>query len=331
MMKRLWKTAATVAAVCIAAVCGMTVWHHYVAAPWTRDGRTRVQVANVAPQVSGQIVELHVVDNQYVHKGDVLYVIDKVDFQTALDSAIANLQMRAADLQNKKLEAVRRAALGLDSTSVEEKQTFASIAAQAEAMFHSAQSQVAQAEINLRRTAVRSPVNGPVSNLQMRPGDYAQTGVTNLAVIDADSYWVDGYFEETKLPFVCVGDAARARLMGYEQPIEGVVDSITRGIAVSDAAASNQGLPSVNPVYTWIRLAQRVPVRIRIKRLPAGIPLVAGMTATISLDSVRFAQSGFGFRDTLGRWFDSAARHDRGPCDISAPQAGPVMAVPLPG
>lgn len=144
--------------------------------PWTRDGRTRVQVANVAPQVSGQIPELHVADNQRVRNGDVLYIIDRFDYRRALADARATLQMRAADLLSKRLAADRRSALNANSTSVEEKQTYPASAAEAEAMFRAAQAALAQAEVNLDRTEVRSPVNGVVTKLQMRVGDYAQTG-----------------------------------------------------------------------------------------------------------------------------------------------------------
>jgi len=130
----------------------------------------------------------------------------------------------------------------------------------------------------------------------MRVGDYAQAGRANISVIDADSYWIDGYFEETKMAHVCVGDRAEAALMGYRDPIVGRVQSITRGISVSNAAPSTQGLPNVNPVYTWVRLAQRVPVRIRITDMPAGIPLVSGMTATVT---IRGAEARKSFADHL--------------------------------
>jgi hypothetical protein len=130
------------------------------------------------------------------------------------------------------------------------------------------------------------PVNGYVTNLLLRLGDYAHAGVTNISVIDADSYWVDGYFEETKMAHICIGDRAEVKLMGYRDPIVGQVQTVTRGISVSNAAPSTQGLPNVDPVYTWVRLAQRVPVRIRITHVPAGVPLVSGMTVTVTIRGV---------------------------------------------
>jgi RND family efflux transporter MFP subunit len=293
--KGLFKLCLTAAVLSVAAVAALLVWDYYVAAPWTRDGRVRVQVASVAPQVSGQITEVRVVDNQFVHKGDVLYVIDRFDFQNALDQAKTQVTMKAADLQVKSVQAERRQHLSDLATTAEEQQQYVGNATQAQAAFESAQARQALAEINLGRTRVTSPVNGFVTNFQMRVGDYAHAGTANLSIIDADSYWVDGYFEETKMARVCVGDRAEAQLMGYARPILGVVESVTRGIAVSDAAASTQGLPNVDPVYTWVRLAQRVPVRIRITDVPPGVPLVSGMTATVS---VRDAAS-----DAPGPWW----------------------------
>src|SRR5262249_41182408 len=102
------KRLATLGIALVALLMGLTTWDYYVTAPWTRDGRVRVQVASVAPQVSGQITELRVGDNQYVHRGDVLYVIDPFDFQVALRADNAQLQQRAADLQVKQLQSDRR-------------------------------------------------------------------------------------------------------------------------------------------------------------------------------------------------------------------------------
>jgi multidrug resistance efflux pump len=274
---------ATLAIALVAILMALLTWNYYVTAPWTRDGRVRVQVASVAPQVSGQITELRVGDNQYVHKGDVLYLIDTFDFEAALLGNKAQLQQKAADLQVKQMQSLRRQQLSSLATTPEEQQTFAGAAVQAKAAFEAAHQQVAQAEINLQRTKVLSPVNGYVTNLLMRVGDYAHVGGADISIIDTDSYWIDGYFEETKMARICIGDRVEAKLLGYSQPILGHVASVTRGIGVSDAAAGTQGLPNVDPVYTWVRLAQRVPVRIAIDSVPPGVPLVSGMTATVTV------------------------------------------------
>lgn len=283
LVKPFAKRLATLAIMLVAAVMALVTWDYYVTAPWTRDGRVRVQVASVAPQISGRIVEVRIADNQFVHKGDVLYVIDPFDFEVAVRSSKALVEQRAADLQVKQVQSDRRQHLSSIATSAEEQQVFAGTAVQADAAFKAAQQQLAQAEVNLQRTQVRSPVNGYVTNLLMRVGDYAREGTANVSVTDSDSYWVDGYFEETKMARVCIGDRVEAKLMGYAQPITGHVATVTRGIGVSNAAAGVQGLPNVDPIYTWVRLAQRVPVRIAIDKVPPGIPLVAGMTATVTV------------------------------------------------
>ncbi|HEY1944966.1 MAG TPA: HlyD family secretion protein [Roseiarcus sp.] len=304
---------ATLAIAAVAILTALVTWDYYVTSPWTRDGRVRVQVASVAPQISGQITELRVGDNQYVHKGDLLYVIDAFDFGTALRSDQAQLQQKAADLQVKKVQSERRQQLSNLATTAEEQQTFAGAALQAKAAFDAVEQQVAQAEINLQRTKVRSPVNGYVTNLQMRVGDYAHVGSANISIIDTDSYWIDGYFEETKMAHICVGDRVEAKLLGYSQPILGHVASVTRGIGVSDAAAGPQGLPNVDPVYTWVRLAQRVPVRIAIDSAPPGVPLVSGMTATVTVKDATGANR--------GGWLDRAVAAVKAP--LSDVFAGP--------
>ena len=200
--------------------------------------------------------------------------------------------MKAADLQVKKAQAERRQKLSDLATTAEQQQQYVGTAVQAQAAFDSSQQQVDQAEINLRRTEIKSPVSGFVTNLLMRVGDYAKEGTTNISVIDADSYWIDGYFEETKMARVCVGDRVEAQLMGYRQPIVGRVSTVTRGISVSDAAPSTQGLPNVDPIYTWVRLAQRVPVRVAITDMPPGIPLVSGMTATVTVTGAEAREGG---------------------------------------
>jgi RND family efflux transporter MFP subunit len=274
---------ATLVIALVAVLVCIVAWGHYVMAPWTRDGRIRAQVASVAPQVSGQITEVKIADNQFVHKGDVLYVIDPFDFEVALRTNMASLKQRAADQQVKEAQSERRLHLSDLATTPEQQQTYKGNAIQAQAAFEAMQQQVAQAEINLNRTQVRSPVNGYVTNLLLRVGDYGHTGVTNVSIIDTDSYWLDGYFEETQMARVCVGNRAEAKLMGYSSLIVGHVATVTRGVSVSNAAAGAQGLPNVDPIYTWVRLAQRVPVRIEIDAVPPDMPLVSGMTATVTI------------------------------------------------
>jgi multidrug resistance efflux pump len=264
-----------------AAVAVIGLWQHYMVSPWTRDGQIRVQVADIAPQVAGAITELYAQDNAFVHKGDLLYVIDKANYKVKVDLAQAEVMSKQADLKVKEASNLRRQKLSTLSTSVEEKENYEGQYAVAQAAYQSALANLEQAKLDLARTDVHSPVNGYVTNLLLRIGDYANTGVANISVIDSDSFWVSGYFEETKLGSFKVGDPAKIELMGFGETLTGHVESFTRGISTANATSSTQGLPAVEAVYTWVRLAQRIPIRIKIDTVPKGVTLAAGMTATV--------------------------------------------------
>jgi multidrug resistance efflux pump len=261
----------------------VAIWDHYLTAPWTRDGQVQVNVVSLAPQVSGQVTALHVIDNQQIHRGDVLYEIEPIDYQIAESVAQATTDGKAADLALRQSETKRRLALTDLSTSREEVQTYQSNAAVAAAAYALSLAQLNQAKIDLQRTKVLSPVNGYATNLQLRIGDYATKGVRNISLIDSDSFYVAGYFEETKLQGIHIGDKAIVALMGYKRPVIGHVESIARGINSPNADPGSLGLASVSPVFTWVRLAQRIPVRIHIDEVPPGLVLSAGMTATITV------------------------------------------------
>ena len=284
---RRWRTlpvAVTLGCALAAAVLGWAAWNAWLAQPWTRDGRVRAYVVSMAPEVAGRITELRVRDNQLVRKGDVLMVIDPTDYAVAVSANEAALQQATVDAQNKQQQSERRQMLNTLSTSVEEKQGFAAGALQADASVQQARSKLAQARVNLERAQMRSPVNGWVTNLLAREGDYATVGQRNIALVDAGSFWVDGYFEETALSRIRDGDPARVHLMGHRQVLRGHVDSVTRGIQVANAQPDAAGLATVNPIFTWVRLAQRVPVRIQLDQVPDNVCLVAGTTATVEVD-----------------------------------------------
>ena len=274
----------TLVAIAVAGVLGRATWNAYMGAPWTRDGTVRAYVVTMAPEVSGHIVELPVADNQFVHKGDLLMVIDPTNYKIAVSLAEAAVQQAQANAQNIEREAKRRQELTTLAVTVEEKQTYASNALASQAQLQQAQANLDQARVNLERTEIRSPVNGWVTNLLAQLGDYATVGQDKISVVDADSFWVDGYFEETNLDRIQVGDPANVKLMGYSQIVRGHVGSIARGINVANAQPNGQGLATVNPIFTWVRLAQRIPVRIHIDQVPEGVVLAAGMTATVQID-----------------------------------------------
>jgi multidrug resistance efflux pump len=281
---RIFPLLITLATVAAAATLGRAMWDAYMGAPWTRDGTVRVYVVTMAPEVSGRIFELPVADNQFVHRGDLLMVIDPTNYKIAVSLAEAAVQQAQVNAQNAEREAKRRLELSNLAVTVEQQQTFETSAVAAQAQSQQAQANLDQARVNLRRTEIRSPVNGWVTNLLAQLGDYANVGQNEISVVDADSFWVDGYFEETNVDAIREGDPASIKLMGYHQIVRGHVDSIARGINVANAQPNGQGLANVNPIFTWVRLAQRIPVRVHIDQVPEGVVLAAGMTATVQID-----------------------------------------------
>ena len=275
----------TAAAVAVAGALSWAMWQAYMGAPWTRDGTVRAYVVTMAPQIAGQIVQLPVADNQFVHKGDLLMVIDPTNYKIAVSLAEAAVQQTQANTQNVEREAQRRQELSNLAVTTEEKQTYEANAVVAQAQYQQALANLDQARVNNERTQIRSPVNGWVTNLLAQLGDYATVGNNVISLVDADSFWVDAYFEETNIASIRIGDPASVKLMGYRQIVRGHVGSIARGINVPNAQPNGQGLATVNPIFTWVRLAQRIPVRIHIDDVPDGVRLAAGMTATVQIDA----------------------------------------------
>ncbi|MXV43781.1 HlyD family efflux transporter periplasmic adaptor subunit [Saccharibacter sp. 17.LH.SD] len=280
-LRRLLRPLLTLIVVCLAVGLGYVVWDIYVLDPWTRDGRVRVYVVDAAPEVSGTVVSVPVVDNQFVHKGDPLFVIDPLRFHLKIDEARARLLGVTEDYKLSISNARRRKGLS-GVVSREEQEDFDSEVETRHAKVEEAQSDLDTALLNLQRSTVYAAVDGYVTNLNLRVGDYAQAGQPRMAVIDAHSYWVNAYFEETKMHGVRVGDPARIKLMGYRHVLRGHVVSIGRGINDENGVSDRLGLPDVNPIFTWVRLAQRIPVRIEFDDVPPEVTLSAGMTATVA-------------------------------------------------
>lgn len=277
------RVAATLALVAAALVGGAALWQYYLYSPWTRDGRVRTEVVGVAPEVAGRVATLHVADNQYVRKGDLLFTIDPESYRLNVAQAEAVVENRVQDKRLREAQSSRRAQLDNLSVSAEEKEQFAINAAISGIALRQAQVAADIARLDLARTEVRSPVNGYATNLLLRIGDYATVGKISVTLIDADAFWISGYFEETKLARIREGAPALIRLMGEDRPLTGRVESVARGITDPNAAAGGEGLANVNPNFTWVRLAQRIPVRIRIDRIPDGVRLAAGMTCTVTI------------------------------------------------
>lgn len=258
------------------------LWDRYERDPWTRDGRVRADVVQVAPDVSGLVTDVLVHDNQTVKKGQALFVIDQPRFELALRQSEAAVASAQARVDEAVLEDKRNHNLG-NLVSTEILQQGGTRLAEAQAAL--AQAVVARdtAKLNMERTTVLAPVNGYITNFELRPGNYATAGHPMFALVDSDSLHVDGYFEETKLPRIHVGDRVSVRLMGEPQLLYGHVESIAGGIEDRERGPSSNLLSNVNPTFNWVRLAQRVPVRVALDRLPPDIRLIAGRTATVSV------------------------------------------------
>ena len=279
----------TVLAVIAAFLVARWMWIHYELEPWTRDGRVRADTVEVAPDVAGLVVSVAVHDNSPVQKGEVLFQIDPVRYRLALEQANAAIKTDEAALDEAKREAFRNRVLG-KLVSVEQADQTRTRVEQGEAALAQATADRDVARVNLERTDVRALVPGWATNVQLRPGNYASAGRTVMALIDSDSLHIDGYFEETKLPRIHPGDAVRAYLMGHKTPIEGHVESISGGIVDRERQATESPLANVNPTFQWVRLAQRIPVRIHIDRVPADTRLVAGLTTTVIVTPSRKAE-----------------------------------------
>ncbi|MDP5009453.1 MAG: efflux RND transporter periplasmic adaptor subunit [Glaciimonas sp.] len=285
VLKTLLKAAITLVVVGIAFFLTHKLWDHYMNSPWTRDGRVRADVISVAADVAGRVVEVPVRDNAFVKKGDLLMKIDPAHYTLALVQAEAVVAQYRVALTTKQRDAARRATLGVDIISSEVRENSSADASSAQATYQAALAARDIAKLNLERTEVRAPADGWVANLNVHAGDYAQAGAAKMTVIDASSFWVYGYFEENKIPLMQVGDQTEIRLLGNDKIISGHIDSIARGITDRDNGPSSNGLANVNPSFNWVRLAQRVPVRIHIDKVPDGITLAAGMTCTVVVKS----------------------------------------------
>jgi multidrug resistance efflux pump len=265
-----------------AVYAGWQLWRHYEVEPWTRDGRVKAYVVQVAPDVTGQVTKVYVHDNQQVAAGQPLFEIDRARFELALRQSEAQVEAAQAALAQTLRENKRNTQLD-DLVSAETREQGQTRSDQARAALAQAEVNRDTAKLNLERTHVVSAVDGIVTNLDLREGAYATASHPVMAVVDSKSFYVEGYFEETKLPGIQIGDKVEVTLMGTRQPLPGRVESFAEGIADRDRSTGANMLPNVNPTFNWVRLAQRIPVRIALDPLPASVRLVAGQTATVKV------------------------------------------------
>ncbi|MPW16801.1 efflux RND transporter periplasmic adaptor subunit [Paraburkholderia sp. CNPSo 3157] len=285
-MKKTWFSVGqillTLIVVAIAAAVLWKLVDYYMFAPWTRDGHVRADVIQVAPDVSGLITQVNVVDNQEVKRGDVLFVIDQARYELALRNAQATAQQRRATLDQARREDARNRALGnlVARESVEETH---SRVEQAAAALADAEVAIDTAHLNLQRTVIVSPVDGYLNDRAPRVGEFVSAGRAVLSVVDMHSFRVDGYFEETKLHGIDIGQPVDIKVMGEPNVLRGHVQSIVAAIEDRDRQQSANLLPNVNPAFSWVRLAQRIPVRVALDEIPADFRMIAGRTATVSV------------------------------------------------
>ncbi|WP_416383715.1 HlyD family efflux transporter periplasmic adaptor subunit [Pseudomonas guariconensis] len=310
-LKPVFSKALTLAVLALALVLGWFAWDYYTRAPWTRDARVRADVVTLSAEVAGRIIELPIHDNQFVKQGDLLLQIDPARYELAVLHAERAVEVARAALGQSKASIVANEALLKQRRSEEQRrrrlQSLSAISAEeweksgtdvavaqadllreqsnlglAQANVQLAEATLKQARLDLERTRVTAPVSGYVTNLLTRQGDFAQSGTPLLALVDSSSFHVSGYFEETKLPKIKVGSHARIALMSGEV-LEGTVESIAYAITDRENQPGNRLLANVNPSYTWVKLAQRIPVRLRLERSADAPPLRAGTTATVTI------------------------------------------------
>ena len=275
----------TLSAVAIAAWVLYDIYKDYLIYPWTRDGQVSAQVIQITPRVTGPLIELPIKDNQWVKKGTLLFKIDPSDYLAKVDHALSTLATsEAAAAEAKDVSDRARKAHKLYRGTISEQRLIevvdAEIAAQAEV--RAAKAELHSARLNLSYTDMYAPVDGFITHLRLRTGSQAVSNQSLLALVDTESFWIDAFFKETLMENIQPGDKAIVKLMSYpDKPIEGVVDSIGWGVAQDDGSPGYQGLPTIEPSFDWIRLAQRIPVRVHLGKLPQGVILRIGSTATV--------------------------------------------------
>ena len=274
----------TVLLVLAAGLAGSWVWNDYMHSPWTRDGRIRADIITVAPDVSGWVTRLDIRNDESVEKGQLLFEVDRHRYQAALAKSEANLENKKYSLALEQHKYERRKELVKSkSISLEDLEVARINTKVAEANYKLAQAELVTAKLNFKRTKVYAPESGDIINLNLRQGNYVSQGGPVLAIVKADSFYVTGYFEETKIPLIHLGQKAKVTLLSGGDALDGEVISVGRAIANTNTKSDNQLLPQIQQTFNWVRLAQRIPVDIKLTSAPKDTRLSAGMTVSIHL------------------------------------------------
>jgi multidrug resistance efflux pump len=286
MKTRLFNYLITLIIVGLALWAAVSLYLRYIEHPWTRDGQIRANIVGIAPRVSGPIIHVAVGDNQQLRKGDLLFEIDPAVFQAQVDIAVGQVQNDEATLKQQEQNLQRQTQLyRTHVTAVQDFQNAQDSFAAAQAQLSSAKANLQLARLNLSYTKVFAPVDGYVTNMNTSEGTYVTAGVQLMALVDTSSFWIAGYFKETQLPHIQVGQKAIVTVMGDEnQPFQGVVRSVGWGVFVQDGSGSSSTalLPSVSQTIDWVRLPERFPVRIQVLE-NSPVPLRIGQTVSVAI------------------------------------------------
>jgi multidrug resistance efflux pump len=286
MKARLFSYLVTLIIVGLALWAAVSLYLRYIEHPWTRDGQIRANIVGIAPRVSGPIIHVTVRDNQQLRKGDLLFEIDPADFRAQVDIAAGQVQNDEANLKQQEQNLQRQTELyRTHVTAVQDFQNAQNSFAAAQAQLASAKANLELARLNLGYSKVFAPVDGYVTNMNTSEGTYVTAGVQLMALVDTSSFWIAGYFKETQLPHIQVGQKAIVTMIGYEkQPFQGVVQSVGWGVFVEDGSGSTSTalLPSVSQTIDWVRLPQRFPVRIQVLE-NSPVPLRIGQTVSVAI------------------------------------------------
>jgi len=280
LTRNISRTAITMVLVILAFIAIFRAWVFYTESPWTRDARFSADVVAIAPDVAGLITQVNVHDNQLVKKGQVLFTIDQPRYQKALEEAQADVAYYEALANEKRREAGRRNQLGVQAMSREEIDQANNTLQTVLHQLAKAQATRDLAKLDLERTVIRAPANGWITNLNVYAGEFITRGSTAVALVKQDSFYILAYMEETKLEGVRAGYRAEITPLGSNQVLKGTVDSVAAGVTNSSSSNDNKGMATIDSNLEWVRLAQRVPVRIRLD-LQQGNLWPAGTTATV--------------------------------------------------
>jgi RND family efflux transporter MFP subunit len=282
-MRAFARVLVTLVAVLAASAVGWQLWVYYEEAPWTRDARVSADIVGVTPDVSGLVSAVPAKDNQAVRAGEVILVVDPARFDLALRQAEAVVASRLTTLQQSVRDLNRANSLTAGEISRQQVEQAQVAEEGAAANYQQALVDRDVAKLNLDRTKVAAPVNGIITNFSLQPGDYVTAGRAVTALVDTDSLRIDAYFEETRLARIHIGDKVDIRLLGEQRHLTGHVASIAGGIEDRERQAGANLLANINPTFSWVRLAQRIPVRIALENVPADVRVIPGRTATVTV------------------------------------------------